>query len=123
MFVSQKTDRGLGCFSCGRSKVRCSLVANAIRAPARAAGDSKGTLLGLHEDLCAWSLKWQAEFEQRARIDQEYIKVFIKISSVLLPLHLLLLHLLPLHSLHLLFSLALFLHLLHCLFSLLVLRS
>jgi hypothetical protein len=59
-------------------------VTDAIGAPARAARDNRGTELGLQEDFCAWSLKWDAALEWRAQINKEYIKVFIKSLRVLL---------------------------------------
>jgi hypothetical protein len=54
-----------------------------IGALVRAAGDNRGTMLGLQEDFHAWSLKWDLAMEQRARINEEYIKVFIKITKFL----------------------------------------
>jgi hypothetical protein len=79
----QKKEKGLGCFPCGYSKVRCSFVAATMGALVRAAGDQIGTLQGLlHKDFCTWAIKWERELEQRALINQEYIKVIIKMSKV-----------------------------------------
>jgi hypothetical protein len=60
------------------------LVLATVGAPARAARDHTGTLLGLYEDFHTWSLKWDVALEQRVQIDEEYIKVFIKIAKFLL---------------------------------------
>jgi hypothetical protein len=38
-------------------------MGNAIEALVRAARDSKGIMLNLHEDICTWFQRWQAELE------------------------------------------------------------
>jgi hypothetical protein len=75
----QKKDKGPGCFPCGRAKVWCSLVANTIGAPARAARDTRGTLLALHDDFRTWTIKWDKAMIWRAQIDEEFIKIFLLI--------------------------------------------
>jgi hypothetical protein len=52
-----------------------------IGALARAGGDSKGSLLGIHEDLCKWYFRWKAELERRADLDARYLSLAISHSE------------------------------------------
>jgi hypothetical protein len=55
-----------------------------VRALARAAGDTRGTILGLQDDFNAWTAKWDAAMIQRAQIDEEFIKIFLLVAMAVL---------------------------------------
>jgi hypothetical protein len=52
-----------------------------VGALARAGGDGKGSLLGIHEDLCEWYYRWKAELEWRADLDAHYLSLAISHSE------------------------------------------
>jgi hypothetical protein len=81
---TRKKDRGPGCFPCSHAKIKCSLVAATVGAPGRAAGDTRGTVLGLQDDFNIWTTKWDIAMIQRAQIDKEFIKIFLLVVMVVL---------------------------------------